>query len=587
MPATATKYQLEIAASANGRIRKSTVIVRDKSGKARASDLGDLSSAKERRRIGKELARQLGEEDPKKWQDAVESKWIELLDEQRRIREQQAAGSPEALPPDPAPSTATRLVLLAQEAGAVLTQAPDGQAHLTVNREGRRETWPLRSRAVRSWLKLAYFKAQGRSAGSQAVEDALGVLEGMALCEGAERPVHVRLAGVGERIYLDLADADRRIVEIDRHGWRIVTEPPVLFRRSRGLLALPPPVRGVSLTVLRNLLNLENEEQWQLAVAWLLAALRPHGPYPVLCLHGEQGSAKSTMARVLRCLIDPSAACLRSEPRDGREVMIAATNGWIVALDNLSTIQPWLSDALCRLATGGGYATRELYSDAEEVILDAQRPVILTSIEDLATRGDLLDRALILTLPPIRERDRLPESELWPEFERLRPQLLAALLDALARALCRLPNIRLDRLPRMADFALLGVAAEEALGWPPGGFLDAYRDNRGSAHAIALDSSPLVPPLRTLAAEREFHGTASELLAELGQRAGEKATRGRDWPSSARSLAGRLRRLAPNLLAVGVKVNFEPRRRDGSRPIRISKDDDDDDGDDGTMQPCS
>src|SRR5262249_25369043 len=157
-------------------------------------------------------------------------------------------------------------------------------------------------------------------------------------------------------------------------------------------------------------------------------------------------------------------------------------------------------------------ATRELYSDAEEVILDAQRPVILTSIEDLATRGDLLDRAVILTLPPIPERRRLPESDLWPEFERLRPQLLAALLDALSGALARLPNIRLERLPRMADFALLGVAAEQALGWSRGAFLDAYRDNRGSAHAIALDSSPIVPPLRTLAAEREFHGTASELF---------------------------------------------------------------------------
>src|SRR5262249_18957521 len=145
--------------------------------------------------------------------------------------DEQAGGSPDVAPPGPAPSTATRLVLLAQQAGAVLTQAPDGQTHLTVTREGRRETWPIRSRAVRSWLKLAYFRAEGRSAGSQAVEDALGVLEGMALCEGAERPVHVRLAGDGERIFLDLADADRHVVEIDRRGWHIVDEPPVLFRR--------------------------------------------------------------------------------------------------------------------------------------------------------------------------------------------------------------------------------------------------------------------------------------------------------------------------------------------------------------------
>jgi hypothetical protein len=469
------------------------------------------------------------------------------------------------------PSAASRMVELALAAGAELTRTPDGKAFMTVTREGRRETWPIRSRDARSFLRLAYYAAVGRSAGGQAVEDACGTLEGMALCQGAERPVHVRLAGDSERVYLDLADVERRLVEVDRRGWRVVTDPPVLFRRPRGLLALPLPERGGGLSALRRLLNLEAERDWYLAVAWMVAALRPQGPYPVLCVHGEQGAAKSTTARMARSPIDPSAAPLRSEPRDGRDVMIAATNGWIVALDNLSSIQPWLSDCLCRLATGGGYATRELYSDNEEVILDAQRPVILTSIEDLATRGDLLDRAIVLTLPAIPEDRRRPEKELWAEYEQARPGLLGALLDALAGALARLPGVRLDRLPRMADFALLGVAVERTLNWPQGAFLDAYRDNRQTAHNIALESSPIVGPLRALAAEGAWTGTAAELLGELAGRAGEKATRGRDWPSSARTLSGRLRRLAPNLLAVGVTVTFEPRRRDGSRPIHISQ----------------
>ena len=111
-----------------------------------------------------------------------------------------------------------------------------------------------------------------------------------------------------------------------------------------------------------------------LLAAWLVAAFRPHGPYPILVLHGEQGSAKSTTARVLRALLDPNTAPLRGEPRDLRDVMIAASNGWIISFDNLSRIPHWLSDALCRLATGGGFSTRELYTDSEEVLFDAQRP---------------------------------------------------------------------------------------------------------------------------------------------------------------------------------------------------------------------
>src|SRR5262249_20593555 len=153
------------------------------------------------------------------------------------------------------------------------------------------------------------------------------------------------------------------------------------------------------------------------------------GPYAVLILTGEQGAAKSTMARLLRWLIDPNAAPLRSQPRDGRDLVIAARNSWVLAFDNLSYLPIWLSDCLCRLATGGGFATRELYTDADEVIFDSQRWVILTSIEDVASRGDLLDRAVILRLPAIPEEKRRTEAAFWVAADAARPAILGALLD--------------------------------------------------------------------------------------------------------------------------------------------------------------
>src|SRR5206468_10836955 len=137
-------------------------------------------------------------------------------------------------------------------------------------------------------------------------------------------------------------------------GWRVISDPPVKFRRARGMLSLPTPTAGAPISALRHFLNVENDEQWTLLLAWLVAAMRPSGPYPVLALLGEQGTAKSTTQEMFRTLIDPNVAPLRSEPRDVRDVMIAASNGWCVALDNVSDIEPWLSDCLCRLATGGG-----------------------------------------------------------------------------------------------------------------------------------------------------------------------------------------------------------------------------------------
>src|SRR5262249_55588755 len=158
------------------------------------------------------------------------------------------------------------------------------------------------------------------------------------------------------------------VVQMTATGWRIISNPPVRFRRAKGMLPLPAPVSGGDLDALRMFVNIGTDADWHLFVAWLLASFRPEGPYPLLVLHGEQGSAKSTTARIARMILDPNVTPLRADPRDARDVMIAATNGWLLAFDNLSVLRGWLSDALCRLSTEGGFSTRELYTDQDEVL---------------------------------------------------------------------------------------------------------------------------------------------------------------------------------------------------------------------------
>ena len=320
-------------------------------------------------------------------------------------------------------------------------------------------------------MRQQYYERTWDAPSPAALNAALNVLEAQAQFDGPQRKVSVRLAEQDGLIYLDLADEFWRCVEIGPNGWRIAEDPPVRFRRSAGMQPLPLPVRGGSIESLAPFFNLASENDFVLVVAWLLGALRAGGPYPVLAIAGEQGSAKTVLSKLLRALIDPSVAPVRALPRDERELFIAANNGHVLAFDNLSGLPPWLSDTLCRLTSGGAFSTRRLFTDQDEILFAAARPIILNGIEEVITRPDLADRAILLMLAPIAERQRRPETALWREFELARPHILGALLDAAAHGLQMLPQVRLQWLPRMADFALWATACESA--FRPAGTLEA------------------------------------------------------------------------------------------------------------------
>ena len=413
---------------------------------------------------------------------------------------------------------------------AELFHAPDGTgfADLDINRH--RETWPIRTKGFRRWLARRYFEATGGAPSSEALQSALNVIEAKAHFDAPQRIVHVRVGGLDGRLYLDMGDETWRAVEIDVTGWRVIESPPVRFRRAAGMQPLAMPVPGGSVETLRSFLNVQSENDFVLVVAWALACLRNRGPYPVIVLSGEQGSAKSTFSAILRALLDPNTAPLRALPREDRDLFIAASNGHVLAFDNVSGLPAWISDTLCRLATGGGFAVRQLYTDQDEVLFDAARPVILNGIEDIVTRPDLADRAVFLTLEPIQEERRRPEAEIWAAFEAERPRILGVLLDAVVEGLRRLPETRLEKLPRMADFALWATACETAL-WPAGTFWSAYCGNRDEAVDGVIEADPIAATVRALVATRtEWTGTASDLLGALAEQAGERVAKAKTWP---------------------------------------------------------
>jgi hypothetical protein len=475
-----------------------------------------------------------------------------------------------AVGPDPKPSQATKLTAMVRDSDAELFHDTSGDTYLTVSVGDHRETHLLRSRAAKEWLRHKFYELEATALSGNALRDAIEQLSAEATFSGACRPVHVRRAGDDDNIYLDLGDAAWQVVHVTAQGWQVVpaADMPVRFRRPGGMLALPQPILGGNMELLRPFVNVTNADDFKLVVAWLLGVLRPRGPYPILALSGEQGSAKSTLARTLRSLLDPNVAPLRTLPRDEGDLLIAAKHGLAICYDNVSSVSEAMSDALCRLATGGGLGKRTLYTDIDETLMDATRPVILTGIESALTRGDAMDRALMVELQRILKSRRRTESEIDVDLEAMRPGVLGALLTAASASLANWPTTRPETLPRMADFGRWVEAGAPALGWQPGAFLAHYDTNRNEADEIVADSEPIGPPLIAfIDTHGSWTGTANELLVALGDLAGEKATKAKEWPKSARGMAGRLKRIAPNLRRLGYAV--ETGRREGHAGHRL------------------
>jgi hypothetical protein len=459
-------------------------------------------------------------------------------------------------------SQATRLVTLAHGHFRLL-RGDDGRPYATAH-DGPALAFSLRGgNGLRNRLARLYFDTHQQAAGGAALSDALTVLEGQADRADPE-PVALRVATTGARaLALDLGTADGRCVLVDPGGWRIVERAPVLFRRSTLTAPLPTPVRGGSLDPLAELLNVD-EAGFRLIVAWLVAALLPEIPHPILAVTGEQGTAKSTAARLVVCLVDPSPAPLRTPPREMRSWAASAAASWIVALDNVSTIPDWLSDTLCKAVTGDGIVERALHTDDDLSILTFRRCIALTSIDAGRLAGDLAERLLAVELAPIPTDRRRLDAEIAAAYAHAQPAILGGLLDITAQALAVLPAVELSRLPRMADFARLLGALDRSQGWSS---LADYTEAAADANRAVLDADPIARAVCALVQQRAWQGTHDELLRVITPERPD-----RDWPRSARGLAGRLKRLAPALRdQAGIVVEHGGRSRNRLITLRSAQ----------------
>jgi hypothetical protein len=453
---------------------------------------------------------------------------------------------------------------------AEVWRAPDGETYATVARNGHLEHHSVQSRPFRDWMlsevaRTFCVKGRPASVGENAIKEARLALEARSFTTGNLHQAAVRVAAHGEAIYIDRGTDDWTLLRIGEGNVRVVARAPVPIVRTRRTAAFPELAAKGSLNGLRQLLARLSDGDFVLLISWCLGAMSPLGPYPILIVSGEAGSGKSTFVRLVQRLVDPVIGDVLQPPADDRDLIAAARNGRVLAFDNLSKVSGELADSLCRLATGSEIGGRALFTNHETASFTACRPIILNGIPDLAARGDLADRSIVIRLATL---DRYVTERDWErEAASVLPVAFTGLLEAFAWGQTRLAEVQTPNI-RMADFARLAVAAEPALPCKPGSFLAAYSANKRDS-TVALVEGDLVATSLIGFSNRHpdgWSGLKSQLYAVLSESISLEAKRSGDWPANPRWFADRMQRAAPSLRAVGILIN---ERRD-AQGVKVS-----------------
>jgi len=462
-------------------------------------------------------------------------------------------------------SSADRAAAYIVASGAELFHDQLGESFIAYeNSSGRREIWPLKSKAASNYIRWRFLNAEHKGITGETLATARGTLAAKAQFEGPEHRLSLRVSQTREGIWYDLGDW--RAVLVSESSWQVVEKPPILFRHYLHQAVQCEAQLGGTLDNLLALVNLPGQLPRLLLKVYLVASLIPNIAMPIMTVCGEQGSAKSTLFRLMRALIDPSNLTSLSPPDNLREFVQLAAHHRAVFFDNLSHFPEWLSDAMCRLCTGDGFSKRELFTDDDDIVYVVRGLGGINGINLVATKPDLLDRAIIMRLEAIPPERRLSEQALIQQFEAIKPGVLGVMFGTLSTAmrLHRTPR-SLQELPRMADFALWGMDIAEALGYKADDFLKAYAANVQLQNESALEESPVAQAILAFLGEEktEWVGTSSDLLSELEGRAQELRinTRSKEWPKGANVLSRRLREVVPGLRRAGTIVLEERTNR--------------------------
>lgn len=413
------------------------------------------------------------------------------------------------------------------------------------------------SSRFRNWLAKRYRYKYKSPPGSEALKQAR--IQAEAKCEDAPRAeLYNRVGWYKDSICYDLTTSDWKGVYIDKKGWQVIYLPPV-FKRYNHQDTQVIPVKGYDPKSFLNFCNIDKDD-YCLFMAVLASLFVPDIPHVIPVQVGEQGTGKSNNSRLIKSLCDPSKVMLISSPKDLEQAQMIADKHWINTFDNLSKISEWFSDFLCRAVTGEGDMKRSLYTNDDVFIRTYRRCFVLNGIGNSVCRPDLLDRAVIFDIPPLKEKR--PEKQITDEWKASLPGILGGFFTAISNAMAIVGKIKGHEKFRMSDFAMWGAALAEVLGYSQEEFFDKYQESVEHKWEDTAEENPIIQELSYFVESNRgrWCGSATALLEYIRPKTGSD----KRIPDNPKALSSELMRIAPVMRGIGIDIIRSTKRESGT-----------------------
>lgn len=423
----------------------------------------------------------------------------------------------------------------------------------------------LMSERFKMWLTSKYWDMLNATISTEAENRALKLLKMLAHKSKRIMPVPTRIFEESGNLYYDLNDEQGRMVTVNSNGVLIENnaECKIAFHKDANLSAQVLPDLSATapdlLEIIPKLFRI-GEEQSLLLIVYLVCCFIPNMSHPILVIHGEKGSAKSSTLRMLTQIINPNLKGLLSMPQIA-DLPVVLHNNYFLAFDNMCIINKTISNMLCQAVTGGAISKRKLFTDSEEVTLQLQRVIAVNGIEVVAKQMDLLDRCVLIETKRIPDSERKTDAELKKQFDQFLPQVLGACFDAIYKAQKLYNSVTLEKLPRMADFAQYGYCIAEAIQEGYGEkFLKEYDENTKQGIEEASHSNSLIESVMCfMRSKTEWTGSITELFKELQIQIKKSSIAfDENFPNSPSALSRKLNTFKSDLQTLGIEFAITP-----------------------------